>query len=226
MTKTLRCVHIFSKLFVASNRHTHRCKPNIVAIDSGLMQRTRIACCNELKVNAIRGHRSPSRKAAEGQDVEVARVGGPAASGRTGVPAWPVARHVLGDRVDDRPLIRVAECGSNKQWTHRPRRADATSPWTVDGERWARLVTPFGPGEANGAGSFPFAHRDADPHAACPAPVFSLVPQSLPPTATRPSGAAPHSRPGATTRAPGNGLCTVVAIAQGTDHALQDPERT
>jgi hypothetical protein len=34
-----------------------------------------------------------------------------------------------------------------------------------------------------------------------------------------------HSYPGATRRAPGNELCTVVAIAQGMDHALQDPER-
>jgi hypothetical protein len=30
---------------------------------------------------------------------------------------------------------------------------------------------------------------------------------------------------GATRRARGNELCTVVAIAQGMDHALQDPER-
>ena len=34
-----------------------------------------------------------------------------------------------------------------------------------------------------------------------------------------------HSYPGATNRAPGNELGTVVAIAQGMDHALQDPER-
>jgi hypothetical protein len=33
------------------------------------------------------------------------------------------------------------------------------------------------------------------------------------------------SYPGATRRAPGNELCAVVAIAQGVDHALQDPER-
>ena len=38
-------------------------------------------------------------------------------------------------------------------------------------------------------------------------------------------GLWPHSCPGATRRAPGNELCTVVAIAQGMDHALQDPER-
>jgi hypothetical protein len=34
-----------------------------------------------------------------------------------------------------------------------------------------------------------------------------------------------HSYPGATRRAQGKELCTVVAIAQGMDHALQDPER-
>ena len=34
-----------------------------------------------------------------------------------------------------------------------------------------------------------------------------------------------HSYPGATRHAPGNELFTVVAIAQGMDHAPQDPER-
>jgi hypothetical protein len=34
-----------------------------------------------------------------------------------------------------------------------------------------------------------------------------------------------HSCPGAARRAPGNELCTVVALAQGMDHLLQDPER-
>lgn len=37
--------------------------------------------------------------------------------------------------------------------------------------------------------------------------------------------ARPHSCPGAARHAPGNELCTVVAIAQGMNHALQDPER-
>jgi hypothetical protein len=34
-----------------------------------------------------------------------------------------------------------------------------------------------------------------------------------------------YSCPGATRRAPGNELCTAVAIAQGMDHPVQDPER-
>jgi hypothetical protein len=41
----------------------------------------------------------------------------------------------------------------------------------------------------------------------------------------RTTGGSSNKRVGATRRAPGNELCAVVAIVQGMDHALQDPER-
>jgi hypothetical protein len=71
-------------------------------------------------------------------------------------------------------------------------------------------------------------HRDGPPRSQwghCPAHVPGPASPPKNEVARTDFHAQLHSRPGATRRAPGSELCTVAALAQGMDHALQDPER-